>query len=182
MKYKAIYTFLGLIWLGLLTYTTSTPLSPALNQVTNPKDLLSHHNKRFKKHRPVRKGNKNGSDSQPEDTSDTSPSPDNPSTVEVSSPDSTDSSTNPTDASTNPTGTSKQTSPTGNPTGTLSSYPTNTNPPVNLATANSPGIFQPFKPLARTNGPVTRKYTFTCKRTNLDPDGFTRVVWAVNGQ
>ncbi|CAG8690848.1 34953_t:CDS:2, partial [Racocetra persica] len=166
--YKAGYTLLGLIWLGLLTYTTSTPLSPAPNQHLDitPRDPR----KRYKKHRPFKNFYKN--DSQPVDTS-------SPSTINIPK-------SNPTDLSIHPTGASSGTKPTGtsSSTGTLSALPKSTNRPANLASVGtlSPGIFQPFLPLEKTNGPVTRKYTFTCKRTQLAPDGFSRVVWAVNGQ
>ncbi|CAG8535479.1 28852_t:CDS:2 [Dentiscutata erythropus] len=66
-------------------------------------------------------------------------------------------------------------------TSTLSSYPTNL-PPLNLSTSTSPGIFEPFGPLDYSKGPQTREFTFTLKRTTLNPDGYSRVVWAVNGQ
>src|ERR1044072_6216063 len=43
-------------------------------------------------------------------------------------------------------------------------------------------ITEPFLPLDPTPEPITRYYNLTFSRVNLAPDGFTREVWAANGQ
>jgi|SRR6266540_1662618 len=40
----------------------------------------------------------------------------------------------------------------------------------------------PFKPLEATPEPITRYFNLSLSRVELAPDGFTRVVWASNGQ
>lgn len=43
-------------------------------------------------------------------------------------------------------------------------------------------IFSPLIPLKSASGPITREYNLKLSRVELAPDGFTRTVWASNGQ
>lgn len=47
---------------------------------------------------------------------------------------------------------------------------------------NVNAIFTPFTPLEATPSPVTRNYEVELSRINVAPDGFTKQIFAINGQ
>ncbi|CAG8654998.1 9762_t:CDS:1, partial [Dentiscutata heterogama] len=208
-----------LIWLGFLTYTTtSTPTEPELEprdsfpRKYKPWEKWEKYNKKFFSHKKPDKhkysgyknpysGNQNPSSGYKNPSSgnqnpsskggkpSSSPNSNQSNNKSSNSPNppknqpSSNSNNKPTGTCTsagksNPTAT-YATSATG--TSTSTSAPTNL-PPLNLSKADSPDIFEPFGPLDFSKGPQTREYSFTLKRTTLNPDGYSRVVWAVNGK
>jgi hypothetical protein len=48
--------------------------------------------------------------------------------------------------------------------------------------ANENGYFTALTPLEATPNPVTRNYDVVLSRVNLAPDGFTKQIFAINGQ
>ncbi|CAG8470658.1 7529_t:CDS:2 [Scutellospora calospora] len=199
MKYKAIYTLLGLICFGLLTCTTSTPLSPwSFNQPSSRE--FNHNNQNSKDHskNPSQNSLKNPSKNHSKNTSqnlsknhskNTFKNPyqntfKNPSKNTFKNP-YQNTSKNPSkntpyqNTSKNPSKSSSGASPTQHSSSNKSD-PHQPSPPPYSSNSNF-DIFQPLLPLDNY-GPTTRDYTFICKRTNLAPDGVEREVWTVNGQ